>query len=195
MHIARKDTRMTYKQIVTNIEKAAKKADGNAIASHFAMQLDVKGKGEGALYVEFVDGKINVQPYEYYDHNAKIIVDGDALCKALAGTTDIEKLEIAYEGDGETAKKAIFLLAGKEVKAPAKKAAAKPAAKKATTTAKKAEAPKAAAKPAAKKACAPKKEEVKKVEAPKAAPAKKAEAPKAAATAKKAPAKKATTKK
>ncbi|MCQ2522515.1 MAG: hypothetical protein MJ105_09085 [Lachnospiraceae bacterium] len=190
---------MTYKQIVANVEKAAKKANGNAIASHFAMQLDVKGKGEGALYVEFVDGKINVQPYEYYDHNAKVIVDGDALCKALAGTTDIEKVEIAYEKDGETAKKAIYLLAGKEVKAAAKKAPAKKEAPKAAPAAKKEEVKKAPAKKApvkkeapkaaapAKKAEAPKKEEAKKV----AAPAKK-EAPKAAPAAKKAPAKKAT---
>jgi len=171
---------MTYEEIVGFVQKKAAKADVKAL-DPVAIQVDIIGEGEGAFYVAINDGKIQVEPYEYFDHDAKLVTSAEDLKAILEGKEDasdaLNSGKIRIEGD--QSKIAVFakLAAKKEAAKPAekkaepKKAAAKPAAKKA-------EAPKAAAKPAEKKA------EPKKAEAPKAAakPAvKKAEPKKAAA--------------
>ncbi len=202
---------MTYEEIVKYVQKKAAKADVKN-AEPVAIQVDIVGEGEGAFYVAVKEGKLEVEPYQYFDHDAKLVVAGDVLADVVDGKLDITKAmnEGKLRVEGNVEKVSVF-----------KTFASKPAAKKAAPKAEaKKEAPKAAekketvkaapAKKAAPKA-EPKKEapkaEVKK-EAPKAevkkeapkAPAKKA-APKAAEkketvkAAPKAPAKKATKKK
>ena len=180
---------MTYEEIVGYVKKKAAKADAKKFGPA-AVQIDITGEGEGAFYVAVGDGKFDVQPYEYYDYNAKVIADGNDFVAFLDGKKGAEVL--AIEGD-ENAAAIVKSFASAE-----KVAAKKPAAEK-KAPAKKAEPKKAAAKPAEKK------EEVKKAEPAKAeakkevkpaaekkAPAKKAEPKKAAAkpAAKKTPAKK-----
>ena len=178
---------MTYEEIVGYVKKKAAKADAKNFGP-VAVQIDITGEGEGAFYVAVSDGKVDVQPYEYFDHNAKVIADGNDFVAFLDGKKGAEVLTVA----GDEGAVAIVKSFAAAEKAPAKKAAAKPAAEKKAAPAKKAEPKKAAAKPAEKK------EEVKKEEAKKAEPAKaevkKAEA-KPAAEKKAAPAKKAEPKK
>ena len=166
---------MTYEKIVDYVQKKMAKVDA-AATENLAVQVDVTGEGEGAFYIAVCDGKLDVEPYEYYDHDAKIVVDSSDLIDIVDGKLDAAKAfnegKIRVEGNVE---KFISIKALFPVAAPAKKAAAKPAAKKAPgkkAPAKKAEekktevkkeepkkeaAPKAAAKPAAKKAPAKKK--------------------------------------
>ena len=179
---------MTYEEIVSYVSKKATKLKAKGEA---AVQVDITGEGEGAFYVAVKEGKIEVAPYEYFDHDAKVIADGNDFVAYLDGKADANVLEI--QGDAEKAAIIKELVS----KAPAK-AAAKPAEKKAApakAAAKPAEkkvAPaKAAAKPAEKKA-EPAKEAEKKAEPAKEAE-KKAEPAKAAA--KKPAAKKPATKK
>ena len=184
---------MTYEEIVGYVKKKAAKADAKNFGS-VAVQIDITGEGEGAFYVAVADGKVDVQPYEYFDHNAKVIADGNDFIAFLDGKKGAEVLTVA--GD-ENAVAIVKSFAATE-KAPVKKAA-KPAAEK-KAPAKKAEPKKAEAKPAEKKEevkkAEPVKAEVKKAEAKpaaeKKAPAKKTEPKKAAAkpAAKKTPAKK-----
>ena len=184
---------MTYEEIVGYVKKKAAKADAKNFGS-VAVQIDITGEGEGAFYVAVADGKVDVQPYEYFDHNAKVIADGNDFIAFLDGKKGAEVLTVA--GD-ENAVAIVKSFAAAE-KAPVKKVE-KPAAEK-KAPAKKAEPKKAAAKPAEKKEevkkVEPVKAEVKKAEAKpaaeKKAPAKKAEPKKAAAkpAAKKTPAKK-----
>ena len=192
---------MTYEEIVGYVKKKAAKADAKNFGP-VAVQIDITGEGEGAFYVAVSDGKVDVQPYEYFDHNAKVIADGNDFVAFLDGKKGAEVLTVA----GDEGAVAIVKSFAAAEKAPAKKAAAKPAAEKKAAPAKKAEPKKAAAKPAEKKEevkkeevkkAEPAKVEVKKAEAKpaaekKAAPAKKAEPKKAAAkpAAKKTPAKK-----
>ena len=187
---------MTYEEIVGYVKKKAAKADAKNFAP-VAVQIDITGEGEGAFYVAVADGKVDVQPYEYFDHNAKVIADGNDFVAFLDGKKGAEVLTVA----GDEGAVAIVKSFAAAEKAPAKKAAAKPAAEKKAAPAKKAEPKKAAAKPAEKKEevkkAEPAKAEVKKAEAKpaaekKAASAKKAEPKKAAAkpAAKKTPAKK-----
>ena len=192
---------MTYEEIVGYVKKKAAKADAKNFGP-VAVQIDITGEGEGAFYVAVSDGKVDVQPYEYFDHNAKVIADGNDFVAFLDGKKGAEVLTVA----GDEGAVAIVKSFAAAEKAPAKKAVAKPAAEKKAAPAKKAEPKKAAAKPAEKKEevkkeevkkAEPAKAEVKKAEAKpaaekKAAPAKKAEPKKAAAkpAAKKTPAKK-----
>ena len=182
---------MTYEEIVSYVSKKATKLKAKSEA---AVQVDITGEGEGAFYVSVKEGKIEVAPYEYFDHDAKVVADGNEFIAYLDGKADESVLSII----GDVEKAAII----KELvsKAPAK-AAAKPAAEKKAAPAKaaakpaekKAEPVKAAAKPAEKKA-----EPVKAAEKPvekKAEPAKAAKPAEKKEAAKKPAAKKAATKK
>jgi putative sterol carrier protein len=170
---------MTYEELVKKVESAYAKADASAVAEHVAVQFNITGEGEGALYLEVADGKIDIQPFEYYDRDAIVTTEANALVDIVSGKVGISEAYtkglLSVEGDLAKASLLEKIVIKKtrakkaaDDKAPVKKAPAK------KETAKKAEAPKA---------------ETKKAEAPKAV-AKKAAAPKAE-TAKKAPAKKA----
>jgi putative sterol carrier protein len=162
---------MTYEKIVDYVQKKMAKVDA-AATENLAVQVDVTGEGEGAFYIAVCDGKLDVEPYEYYDHDAKIVVDSSDLIDIVDGKLDAAKAfnegKIRVEGNVEKfiSIKSLFPAAAPAKKTAAKKAPAKKApAKKAEE--KKAEvkkeepkkeaAPKAAAKPAAKKAPAKKK--------------------------------------
>ena len=201
---------MTYQELVKKLETAYAKADASAVADHVAVQFNVTGEGEGALYLEVTDGKVDIQPYEYYDRDAIVTTNASALVDIATGRLNISEAYnkgILYvDGDLHKAsllEKIVLKKAAEKKtpakKAPAKKAPAKKSVAKKAAPAKKAEAPKAEpvkkveapkAEPV-KKVEAPKAEPVKKVEAPKAEPAKKVEAPKTEPV-KKAPAKKST---
>ena len=178
---------MTYQELVKKLETAYAKADASAVADHVAVQFNVTGEGEGALYLEVTDGKVDIQPYEYYDRDAIVTTNASALVDIATGRLNISEAYnkgILYvDGDLHKASllEKIVLKKAAEKKTPAKKAPAKKAPAKKTVAkkaapAKKAEAPK---EEPVKKVEAPKAEPVKKVEAPKAEPVKKVEAPKA----------------
>lgn len=190
---------MTYQELVKKLETAYAKADASAVADHVAVQFNVTGEGEGALYLEVTDGKVDIQPYEYYDRDAIVTTNASALVDIATGRLNISEAYnkgILYvDGDLHKASllEKIVLKKAAEKKTPAKKAPAKKAPAKKTVAKKAAPAKKAEASKAepVKKVEAPKAEPVKKVEAPKAEPVKKVEAPKTEPV-KKAPAKKST---
>ena len=172
-----KERTMTYEKIVDYVQKKFAKLDVSKIGD-VAVQIDVTGEGEGVFYVAVKDGKGAVEPYEYYDHDAKIIADGSDIIAIVDGKLDavaaFNEGKIRVEGNVEKVAelKNVF---GVKKAAPAKKAPAKKAPAKKAAPTKKTE--------PAKKEEPVKKEEVK-AEV-------KAEAKKPAAK----PAKKATTKK
>ena len=184
---------MTYEKIFEDVKKALAKADAKKFGGEFAFQFNIVGEGEGAFYVAYKNGAVDIQPYDYKGNTASVNMKGEDLVALAKGTLSLgkaidEKL-IEIIGDGTelnnlfTAKKQTVTKekAAKEEKPAAKKAEPKKAEPKKPA---KVEAPKAEAKAAAPKA------EVK-AEAPKAevkAAAPKAEvkeaAPKAAKTCK-----------
>ena len=147
---------MTYEKIVDYVQKKMAKVDA-AATENLAVQVDVTGEGEGAFYIAVCDGKLDVEPYEYYDHDAKIVVDSSDLIDIVDGKLDAAKAfnegKIRVEGNVE---KFISIKALFPAAAPAKKAEEKKTEVKKEEPKKEA-APKAAAKPAAKKAPAKKK--------------------------------------
>lgn len=146
---------MTYENIVKEAKKVVKTVDVKTIKEHLAVEFDIEGKGEGAFYVEFSSEKVEVEPYEYYDHDFKVRTDAAVAIAILSGELDpqkaLEEGKIVVEGD---VNKLGLLKEHLKAEAPAKKATTKETkATKTTTktTAKKPVPKKVEKKPAAKK--------------------------------------------
>jgi len=79
---------MTYEEIVEKVRKTFKKTDVSGISEHLAYQFNIEGEGEGAFYVEVKEGKLYIEPYEYYDRDAIFICKADTLFKMISGKLD-----------------------------------------------------------------------------------------------------------
>ena len=139
--------KMTYEEIVGKALIVYAKADATEVTGHLAVQFNVRGEGEGAFYIEVSDGKVDIQPYEYYDRNAIVTVNSDTLIEMLDGKLGIDEAyndnKVQIEGDLGAAlllkKIAVKEAPGKTIeaketsKAPAKKSAEKKTTVKKTT--------------------------------------------------------------
>lgn len=131
---------MTYENLVKAAKKAANAVDAKVIKEHLAVEFDIEGKGEGAFYVEFTSKAVEVEPYEYYDHDFRVRTDADTALAILNGELTSAKAVEAGKAVVEGNEYKIGLLdeylkaeiAVKKVskKAPAKKATTKAAEKK-----------------------------------------------------------------
>ena len=80
---------MTYEQIVEKVKKVLEKVDASGVKGHLAVQVDVYGEGEGAFYIEVKDGKVDVQPYEYFDHDLRIRCTAGEIISIVEGKKKI----------------------------------------------------------------------------------------------------------
>jgi hypothetical protein len=169
---------MTYEEIVAKVKKAYAKADTALVDEHLAVQVDITGEGEGAFYIEVADGKITVEPFEYYDHDFKVLCTAEEIIAIAEGKKKLsEEVEAGNAYVSRNVDKvAVFDLI---------------VAKKSAGGRKKADAAKAEKKPAKKAA---KKDEAVKAEKAEKKPAKKAAKKDEAVKAEKKPAKKAAKK-
>ncbi len=154
---------MTFEQAFLKVKEKFENADASQTPD-FAIQVTFTDEDcGGTFYAEVKEGKLAVEPYNYYDNNTVLDISKSALLALIAGRTSLDKAIADGEATvkGDASKIADWKNTIK--KAPAKKAPAKKAPAK---TEKKAE------KKAEPKKAAPKKE------APAAKPAVK-EAPKA----------------
>ncbi len=79
---------MTYEDIVEMTRTRLSGVDISRIDSLLAIQINVTGDGEGAFYVEVKDGILSVEPYEYYDRQAKITMKSKNFIALLEGKLD-----------------------------------------------------------------------------------------------------------
>lgn len=79
---------MSYEELFQTIKKMFMKADVSQIREHLAFQFNITGEGEGAFYAEVRDGRLYVEPYEYYDRDAIFICTADTLLKLASGKLD-----------------------------------------------------------------------------------------------------------
>lgn len=100
---------MSYEELVGEIRNLFMKADVSDIKEHIAYQFDIRGEAEGAFYAEVSDGKLSIEPYEYYDRDVLFTTTADTLLKIAKGKTDpvaaftLGKLKV--EGDFDKALK------------------------------------------------------------------------------------------
>lgn len=87
---------MKYEELVENVKKAVKKSKVSKTVGHVAFQFNVEGEAEGAFYLEIADGKINVEPYEYYDRDVIIVTSAEVIMQMLEGK---EQPRVAFTKD------------------------------------------------------------------------------------------------
>lgn len=94
---------MTYEEIFARSKKLILKNDASGIEGHLAVEVDITGEGSGAFYIELNDGKIAVEPYEYYDRDCKLIISAEDFLSICGGTLDAVKAftngKLKVEGD------------------------------------------------------------------------------------------------
>ncbi len=79
---------MTYEEIVEKVRTRLKDVKEDKLTGFLAIQVNITGEGEGAFYVEVKDGKLSVEPYEYNDRQAKVIMSSANFLKLLDGKLD-----------------------------------------------------------------------------------------------------------
>lgn len=111
-------------------------ADVSGIDGHLAVEVDIRGEGEGAFYIELKDHELHVEPYEYYDNDCKFIISAKNFFKLVDGSINpvvaFTTGKLKVEGSIEKALEFQKISESVKVK-PAKKATAKKTAAKKTT--------------------------------------------------------------
>ncbi|MBD5455733.1 MAG: SCP2 sterol-binding domain-containing protein [Lachnospiraceae bacterium] len=79
---------MTYQEVFEKFKNQFKNADVSSINGHLAYQFNIVGEGAGAFYAEVKDGKLSIEPYEYYDRDALFTCKADTLFNIISGKTD-----------------------------------------------------------------------------------------------------------
>lgn len=124
---------MTYEELVEQVRTAYAGVDASGIAEHVSFQFNIEGEAEGAFYLEISDGKINVEPYEYYDRDVLVTTSAAHLLEIVSGKLDPVKAYLTgkIKAEGNLGKAAFLKeLSAKKEKEAAPKAKADAAAKK-----------------------------------------------------------------
>lgn len=79
---------MTYEKLVETVRNKFSDTDVSSVSGTLAYQFNIVGKVQGIFYVEIKDGKVNVEPYEYYDRNAILIINATNLINLINGKLD-----------------------------------------------------------------------------------------------------------
>lgn len=123
---------MTFEQAFLKIKEKFNNADASK-ASDFAIQITFTDEDcGGTFFAKVENGKLAVEPYDYWDNNAALNISKSALLSYLGGRSSLDKVIASGEAVvyGDASK--LNDLKNTIKKAPAKKAAAKKApAKKA----------------------------------------------------------------
>ena len=76
---------MTYEELVARVKDAMKRAKVSRQVGHVAFQFNVEGEAAGIFYLEIADGRINVEPYEYFDRDIVIVTSAEVILQMLEG--------------------------------------------------------------------------------------------------------------
>ncbi len=131
---------MTFDQIFLKAKEMLMACDASVIEGHIAFQINITGEGSGAFYVEANNGKLAVEPYEYYDRDVMMTATADDFLKIFNGDLNpvmaytTGKLKI--EGDLGKALELQKLLENRKKEEKKAEKAEKKAAKKASKSAK-----------------------------------------------------------
>ncbi len=79
---------MTYAEFFSEIKGKFMEADVSDILEHLAYQFNITGEAHGIFYVEVKEGKLYVEPYEYFDRDAMFIGSAETFLKIADGKLD-----------------------------------------------------------------------------------------------------------
>lgn len=99
---------MAFYEAYDKIKGALKNAKGKAVEGHLAIEIVITDEeNAGICYLEVADGVVRVEPYDYFDHHARIIGRSDDLAAVFSGKlsmdTALEQGKLFIEGDVERA--------------------------------------------------------------------------------------------
>ena len=93
---------MNFIQAFDSIKNSIKKFDSAKFEGNFAIQLTIKNKDCGGIfYIEYKDGQLNIEPYNYYDNNVDITSGYADLLKVLSGKLALTSVKLNITGDVE----------------------------------------------------------------------------------------------
>ena len=114
---------MTNADLFYDIKGRFMGADVSDIHEHLAFEFDIEDEeAGGAFYVEVKDGTLFVEPYEYYDRDARFICAPEVLLKIADGEMDpvwaftTQKLKVEGNIDKALRLKEIIAAKQKEMK-------------------------------------------------------------------------------
>lgn len=79
---------MTFEEIVAKVKDKTANANVSNVSDFLAIQVNITGEGEGIFYVEVKDGKLSVEPYEYYDRQAIVTMKSKNFLALMEGKLD-----------------------------------------------------------------------------------------------------------
>lgn len=79
---------MTYEEIFEKSKEHILSQAPEGLEGHLAVQVNIIGEGEGAFYIELLNGKVYVEPYEYYDRDCIFIITAEDFLAICEGTLD-----------------------------------------------------------------------------------------------------------
>lgn len=79
---------MTYAEFFSEVKEKFMEADISDVTEHLAYQFNIIGEAEGIFYVEVKEGKLYVEPYEYFDRDALFTCTAKTLMKIARGELD-----------------------------------------------------------------------------------------------------------
>lgn len=118
---------MTYQELVSKLKDTYQEKDASKISEHLAIQFNIQGEAEGALYLEIANGQLHVEPYEYYDRDILVTTSAADLLALAQGSLDLLEAyqagKISAEGNLEKAMLLKEIVSGSsEAPAPAESA-------------------------------------------------------------------------
>ena len=135
---------MNYFEAFENIKSGIKKVETKDFDGNFAIQLTITNKDSGGIfYIEYKDGSLNVESYDYQDRDVAITSGYADLLKVLGGKLSLNSKKIEISGNKDILEKFISTIEFEEPKkapqkpAPAKRTCAKKSTSKAEESEKK----------------------------------------------------------
>lgn len=65
---------MTFDIVFSKIKKELQGVDPSIIDGKLAIQITLTGLGGGTFYIEVLNGKFSVEPYDYHDRDAALTI-------------------------------------------------------------------------------------------------------------------------
>jgi hypothetical protein len=81
---------MTYEKLFCELKKTFTNSNTKDLAGDFAFQFNVTGEGAGAFYVQYTNGKLEVEPYDFKDHTSEFWASAETYQKLASGKLTFE---------------------------------------------------------------------------------------------------------
>ncbi len=79
---------MTFSEYFATVKTTFMGTDVSDISEHLAYQFNVTGEASGIFYVEVKEGKLYIEPYEYYDRDAIFTGTAELFTEIMTGKKD-----------------------------------------------------------------------------------------------------------